>query len=83
MESLNQSLTESKVMPLVEQALTSIIPDNKFNLEFFQLIPQEQGDEMIASISEKLNVPVETIEQAIENIINRPKETPRIRSGNR
>jgi hypothetical protein len=38
---------------------------------------------MIASISEKLNVPVETIEQAIENIINRPKETPRIRSGNR
>ena len=25
----------------------------------------------------------ETIEQAIENIINRPKETPRIRSGNR
>ena len=67
-----ETFNETKVIPVLEKAISSIIPEGLFNEEFMALIPQEQYDDMTANLSEQLNVSVEQIEQSIFNIINKP-----------
>lgn len=67
-----ETFNETKVIPVLEKAISSIIPEGLFTEEFMSLIPQEQYDDMTANLSEQLNVSVEQIEQSIFNIINKP-----------
>ena len=67
-----ETFNKTKVIPVLEKAISSIIPEGLFNKEFMALIPQEQYDDMTANLSEQLNVSVEQIEQSIFNIINKP-----------
>ena len=67
-----ETFNETKVLPVLEKAISSIIPEGLFTEEFMSLIPQEQYDDMTANLSEQLNVSVEQIEQSIFNIMNKP-----------
>ena len=67
-----ETFNETKVLPVLEKAISSIIPEGLFTEEFMSLIPQKQYDDMTANLSEQLNVSVEQIEQSIFNIMNKP-----------
>jgi len=63
-----EDFNKEEVVPFVQQVVSSLFPDGTLNKEFFDLIPQDRGVELIKDLSKQLGIEQDLIIQALEGL---------------
>ena len=63
-----EDFNNEEVIPFIQNVVTSIFPEGVLNKEFFDLIPQDRGIEMIDNLTKQLGLDRELVIQALEGL---------------
>ncbi len=63
-----EDFNKEEVVPFIQQVVSSFFPDGTLNKEFFDLIPQDRGVELIKNLSKQLGIEQDLIIQALEGL---------------
>ena len=63
-----EDFNNEEVIPFIQNVVTSIFPKGVLNKEFFDLIPQDRGIEMIDNLTKQLGLDRELVIQALEGL---------------
>ena len=63
-----EDFNKEEVVPFIQQVVSSFFPDGTLNKEFFDLIPQDRGVELIKDLSKQLGIEQDLIIQALEGL---------------